>query len=84
MSTKIGEISLEFSCTIAETVNTEKPSRPTFDREKDSHVLLFCYELFQVECLLFTWDVRACFFMDYSDAICVFLHFCDSSLFLMS
>jgi hypothetical protein len=84
MSTKIGEFSLEFSCTIVEIVNTEKPSGPTFDREKDSHVLLFCCELFQAECLLFTWAVRACFFMDYSDAIYVFLQFCYSFLYYMS
>jgi hypothetical protein len=65
VSTKIGEISLEFLCTIDKIVNMEKPSGPTLDREKDSHV----------ECLLFTWDVRACLFMDYYDAIYVFLHF---------
>jgi hypothetical protein len=75
MSTKIGELSLEFSCTIAETINTENPSRPTFVREKDSHVSLFRCELFQVECLLFTWAIRACLFMDCSDAIYVFLQF---------
>jgi hypothetical protein len=84
MSTKIGELSLEFSCTIVETVNTEKPSGPTFDREKDLHVLLFCCELFQAECLLFTWVVRACLFMDYSDTIYVFLQFCYSFLYYMS
>jgi hypothetical protein len=33
VSTKIGEFSLEFSCTIVETINTEKPSGPTFDIE---------------------------------------------------
>jgi hypothetical protein len=47
VSTKIGELSLEFSCTIAETVTTEKPSGPTFDREKDLHVLL---RMFGVRC----------------------------------
>jgi hypothetical protein len=57
MSTKIGEISLDFSCTIIEIVNTEKPSGLTFDRENDLHVLLFLYELFQEEILLFTWAV---------------------------
>jgi hypothetical protein len=84
VSTKIGEFSLEFSCTIVETVNTEKPSGPTFDREKDSHVCCFLLNYFKQECLLFTWVVRACLFMDYSDAIYVFLQFCYSFLYYMS
>jgi hypothetical protein len=84
MPTKIGELYLEFSCTIVETINTKKPSRPTFDRKKDSHVSLFCCELFQEEWLLFTWDVRACLFMYCSDTMHVFLWFCYSLLYYMS
>jgi hypothetical protein len=84
MLTKIRELSLDFSCTIVETVNTRKPSGITFDREKDLHVSLFCYKQFQEECLLFTWTVRECWFMDYSDAIYVVLQFCYSFLYYMS
>jgi hypothetical protein len=47
MSTKNGEISLEFSYTIVEIFNMEKPSGPTFDTENDPHVLFVCCELFQ-------------------------------------
>jgi hypothetical protein len=84
VSTKIGELSLEFSCTIVETVNTEKPSGPTFDREKNLHVWLFCCELFQARCMLFTWVVRTCLLMDYSDASYVTFTVCYSFLYYIS
>ena len=63
---------MELGCTIVETINIEKPSGATFDRE-NLHVSLFCCELFQAECMLFTWAVRTCLFIDYSDAIYVTL-----------
>jgi hypothetical protein len=84
MSTKIEELSMELLMYHFETLNIDSPLGPSFDREKNLHVLLFCCKLFQKECLLFTWVVRACLLIDYSNTIYVFLQFCYFSLFLMS
>jgi len=70
---KLRSHSLELWCNIFETVNIKKPSGQTFDRKKNLHVFLFCYELFQTECMMFTWDIRSHLLIDYSNAIYVTL-----------
>jgi hypothetical protein len=70
---KLRSHSLDIRYNIVEIVDIGKPLGPTFDREKNLSVFLFRYELFQVECVLFTWSIRTYLLIDFSDAINVFL-----------